>query len=53
MVLFFVGTIGSSMLCYSIPYTTESIPLKMGAFALFGTIMGTTLAPLIAIAGEG
>ena len=52
MVLFFVGTIGSSILCHSIPYTPESLPLKIGAFALFSTIIGTTMAPLIAIAGE-
>lgn len=51
MLLFVVGTIGSSMLCYATPYTPETLPAKIGAFTLFTSIMGVTLAPLIAIAG--
>ena len=51
LALFFVGTIGSSMLCYATPYTPEALPMKIGSFALFTSIMGVTLAPLITIAG--
>ena len=51
MLLFIVGTIGSSMLCYATPYTPETLPAKIGAFTLFTSIMGVTMAPLISIAG--
>ena len=51
MLLFAAGSIGSAMLCYSIPYTPETLPAKLGAFTVFTSIMGLTLAPLIAIAG--
>ena len=51
LALFFVGTIGSSMLCYATPYTSETMPAKLGTFALFTSVMGVTLAPLIAMAG--
>lgn len=51
MLLFVAGTIGSAMLCYATPYTPETLPAKIGAFTLFTSIMGVTLAPLIAIAG--
>ena len=51
LALFFVGTIGSSMLCYATPYTPETMPVKIGTFALFTSVMGVTLAPLIAMAG--
>jgi FtsH-binding integral membrane protein len=51
MLLFVVGTIGSSMLCYATPYTPETLPAKIGAFILFTSIMGVTMAPLISIAG--
>ena len=53
MLLFVVGTIGSSMLCYATPYTPETLPAKIGAFILFTSIMGVTMAPLISIAGTG
>ena len=52
MLLFAVGTIGSCMLCYATPYTPETLPAKIGAFTLFTSIMGVTLAPLITIAGD-
>lgn len=51
MALFFVGTIGSSILVHAVPYTPESLPLKVGAFTLFSSIMGVTMAPLVMIAG--
>lgn len=51
LALFFVGTIGSSMLCYATPYTPETMPVKLGTFALFTSVMGITLAPLLTIAG--
>ena len=51
MALFFLGTIGSSILVHAVPYTPETLPLKIGAFTLFSSIMGVTMAPLIAIAG--
>jgi FtsH-binding integral membrane protein len=50
-VAFFVGTIGSAMLCYSIPYTPETIPAKIGSYVLFTSIMGATLAPVALMAG--
>jgi len=39
------------MLCFATPYTPETLPMKIGAFAVFSSIMGVTLAPLITIAG--
>jgi FtsH-binding integral membrane protein len=39
------------MLCYATPYTPETLPAKIGAFILFTSIMGVTMAPLISIAG--
>ncbi|XP_064395325.1 growth hormone-inducible transmembrane protein-like [Halichondria panicea] len=51
LVMFFVGTIGSSMICYSTPYTPETLPLKIGAFSVFASVMGVTMAPLIMMAG--
>lgn len=48
---FLVSTIGSAMLCYAIPYTPESLPAKLGAFTLFSSIMGATLAPVALMAG--
>ena len=51
MIVCAVGTIGSSILCHSIPYTSESLPLKVGSFALFSSIMGATLAPVALMAG--
>ena len=39
------------MLCYATPYTSETLPAKIGAFTLFCSIMGLTLAPLVAVAG--
>ena len=51
MMLFVVGTIGSAMLCYATPYTPETLPAKIGAFTLFTSIMGVTLAPLFTVAG--
>ena len=51
MVTFLVGTIGSSLLCYSIPYEPETIPAKIGAFGLFSSIMGASLAPILLIGG--
>ena len=50
--LFLVGTIGSSMLCYATPYSPETMPLKVGSFALFTSVMGASMAPLIYIAGN-
>ena len=52
LALFFVGTIGSSMLCYATPYTPETMPMKIGAFTLFTSVMGATMAPLVMMAGE-
>ena len=51
LILFFAGTIGSSMLCYATPYTPETMPMKLGAFTLFTSVMGVTMAPLIMMAG--
>ncbi|CAI8014718.1 Growth hormone-inducible transmembrane protein [Geodia barretti] len=51
MLLFGVGSIGSALLCYSVPYTPETLPAKIGAFTLFTSIMGLTMAPLVAFAG--
>lgn len=39
------------MLCFATPYTPETLPMKMGAFTLFSSIVGITLAPLVTIAG--
>ncbi len=50
--LFFVGSIGSMIATQVIPYTPETLPLKIGALTLFSGITGVTLAPLIGIAGE-
>ncbi len=51
MAVFFLGSIGSMMMVYSVPYAAETIPVKVGAFTIFSAIMGITLAPLIGIAG--
>lgn len=51
MLMFAVGSIGSAILCFSIPYSPETLPAKVGAFTLFTSIMGLTMAPLITIAG--
>ena len=42
---------GSGILCMSLPYTPETIPAKIGAFALFSSLMGATLAPMALIGG--
>ncbi len=52
LIVFFAGTIGSSMLCHSTPYGPETLPLKIGAFGLFASMMGVTMAPLIIMAGR-
>lgn len=49
--VFFIGTIGSSMICHATPYTAAAMPLKLGSFAVFSSVMGATLAPLILMAG--
>lgn len=46
-----VGAIGSSLLCMSIPYSPESLPMKLAAFAAFGSFMGASLTPLLLVAG--
>lgn len=51
LALFFVGTMGSAMVCYATPYTQETLPMKIGAFTVFTSIMGATLAPLVVAAG--
>lgn len=51
LAVFFLGSIGSMMMVYSVPYAAETIPVKVGAFTIFSAIMGITLAPLIGIAG--
>ena len=38
-VVFLVGTVGSSVLCMSIPYSSETLPAKVGAFAVFTSVM--------------
>lgn len=50
-ITFLVGTIGSCILCYSIPYSPETLPAKIGAFTLFTSVMGATLAPVALIGG--
>ena len=47
-----VGAIGSSVLCMSVPYSPESLPLKLAAFAMFGSFMGASLTPLLLMAGR-
>ena len=47
-----VGTIGSAMMCYAIPYTPETVPAKMAAYGVFTTIMGITLAPVALMGGK-
>ena len=39
------------MLCFATPYTPETLPMKIGAFTLFSSVVGITLAPLVTIAG--
>ena len=39
------------MVCYATPYTPETMPMKIGSFVLFTSVMGATLAPLVSIAG--
>jgi len=51
MIAFLAGTIGSSILVHVTPYQPETLPLKIGAFTLFTSIMGATMAPLIMMAG--
>ena len=51
LALFIVGSIGSSILVHSLPYTPETLPAKIGAFTLFSSIMGVTMAPLLVVAG--
>ena len=50
---FAVGSIGSAMMCYAIPYTPETLPAKMAAYGVFTTIMGITLAPVVLMGGKG
>ena len=50
-VVFLVGTVGSSVLCMSIPYSSETLPAKVGAFAVFTSVMGASLTPLLFIGG--
>ena len=52
LALFFVGTMGSAMVCFATPYTPETLPMKIGAFTVFTSVMGVTLAPLIMAAGQ-
>ena len=35
----------------AVPYTPETLPAKVGAFTLFSSIMGATLAPVALIGG--
>lgn len=51
LALFFVSSIGSMILVHTVPYTPETLPVKVGSFTLFSAIIGVTLAPLITIAG--
>uniref|UniRef100_A0A1X7SQL6 Growth hormone-inducible transmembrane protein n=1 Tax=Amphimedon queenslandica TaxID=400682 RepID=A0A1X7SQL6_AMPQE len=50
-IVFLVGTIGSAMMCYGIPYKPETIPVKIASYALFTGIMGATLAPIAFMGG--
>ena len=52
MVAFLVGTVGSSLLCMSIPYSPETLPAKVGAFTVFTSVMGASLVPLLFMGGE-
>ena len=38
-------------MCYSIPYKSESVPVKIASYALFTGIMGATLAPIAFMGG--
>ena len=48
-VTFLVGAMGSSILCMSIPYTTEMLPAKIATFAVFSSVMGATMAPSLTV----
>ena len=47
-----MGTVGSSVLCMSIPYSPETLPAKVGAFTVFTSVMGASLVPLLFMGGE-
>ncbi|XP_065919020.1 growth hormone-inducible transmembrane protein-like [Dysidea avara] len=49
--VFLVGTLGSSMICHATPYTAATMPIKLGSFAVFSSVMGVTISPLILMAG--
>lgn len=51
MITCLAATIGSSVLVFATPYTPETLPLKIGAFTLFSTVVGATLAPVALMAG--
>ena len=51
-VTFLVGALGTSILCMSIPYTTEMLPAKITTFAVFSSVMGATIAPLVLLGGQ-
>ena len=39
------------MICHATPYTAATMPIKLGSFAVFSSIMGATISPLILMAG--
>lgn len=51
MVACISATMGSAILVHLTPYTPETLPLKLGAFTLFTSVMGATLAPVALMAG--
>lgn len=52
MVACISATMGSAILVHLTPYTPETLPLKLGAFTLFTSVMGATLAPVALMAGK-
>ncbi|KAI6656414.1 Growth hormone-inducible transmembrane protein-like [Oopsacas minuta] len=49
--LFLIGTIGSSMVCRSLPYSPEFLLPKLGAFSTMCGVAGISLAPLTFLGG--